>query len=278
MRENVLLRYGLSFLIALPIGFLLLYPHILRCAWVSHSDDFTLLAGVQPDAANSSGSVYVNQSATPRQQAELRRHVSAARDRIRRFWGGHREGRATLIYCPDQADYERYCAGGEGAGCSLGTPWGASYLVLGPEGNNTDVIAHELCHDELFARLGWWTVKRQIPQWFNEGLALMVDYRFTNPDTWERPDSLPTAFDDDYADIPSRYGPMIKLSELESTRDFFGGGYQHVMLAYQTAAAEVSRWLAVVGLRGVPTLTQAVENGEPFYEEYRRLERVKRSR
>ncbi|WP_332368176.1 hypothetical protein [Spirosoma telluris] len=49
-------------------------------------------------------------------------------------------------------------------------PWGASYLILGPDGNNTDVIAHELCHDELFARLGWWRVKRQIPQWFNEGL------------------------------------------------------------------------------------------------------------
>ena len=145
---------------------------------IDNRADFRLLTGLS--------NVYVNQQTTRPQAAQLRQHLATARARLTRFWGDRR-GRATLIYCPQQADYEQYCIGGEGAGCSLGTPWGESFLILGPDGNNADVIAHELCHDELFARLGWWRTKREIPVWFNEGLALMVDYRFSPPDLWEQP-------------------------------------------------------------------------------------------
>ena len=277
---RLLLRYVLPLLIALPISFLLLYPQVVRCTRIGQSDDFRLLTG-----SGRGGPVYVSRLATARQQARLNGHVLTARDRIRRFWGDRR-GRAVLIYCPQQTEYEQYCVGagsrrgtatfGEGAGCSLGTPWGASYLILGPEGNNADVIAHELCHDEVFARLGWWRVKRQIPQWFNEGLALMVDYRFSHPDAWEPPDTTQSDSLGDDDRMPFAHRPMIKLADLETTRDFFGGDYDSVMLAYQTAASEVSRWLATMGRAGVPALTDAVANGHDFGDAYRRLERAKR--
>ncbi|WP_420147607.1 hypothetical protein [Spirosoma sp.] len=270
MRGNVFLRYVLPALIALPIGFLMLYPQLLRCMRIADTNGYQALPGLP--------NVYVNQSATTHQQRQFRRHVLTARDRIRRFWGDRR-GQATLIYCPKQADYEQYCAGGEGAGCSIGTPWGDAYLILGPDGNNADVIAHELCHDELFARLGWWRVKRQIPQWFNEGLALMVDYRFSSPLTWEQPDSslqyqLPR---NTLNPMPHALHSMLKLADLETTRDFFGGDYRHTMLAYQTSAEEVTRWLALVGRSGVPALTNAIAEGKPFADTYQRLEREKRS-
>jgi hypothetical protein len=269
MRGNVLFRYALPLLIALPIGFLILYPQLVRCLRVSQSTDFQPLA--------SMNSVYISQTATPKQHAQLRRNVQRAYDRIRRFWGGRR-GQAILIYCPTQDEYEQYCIGGEGAGCSLGMPWGDSYLVLGPDGNNTDVIAHELCHDELFARLGWWRVKRQIPQWFNEGLALMVDYRFSHPSVWERSTDLQRDStymgDEPMKSFPGQ--PMLKLSDLETTRDFFGGDYNKVMQAYQTAAEEVSRWLTVVGQPGVPALANALANGDDFRNAYQQLEREKR--
>lgn len=272
MRAKVLLRYSLFVLIALPVSFMLLYPQLLRCLRVEHSPDLRRLTGTR--------AIYIHQSATPAQQRQLLRHALTARDRIRRFWGDQR-GQAVLIYCPGQADYEQYCAGGEGAGCSLGTPWGTAYLVLGPEGNNADVIAHELCHDELFARLGWWRVKRQIPQWFNEGLALMVDYRFSSPAVWEHPDSSAQSGDDiPWSPYPMPYAPhpMLKLTDLETTRDFFGGDYWHTMLAYQTAAREIAHWLSVVGRGQVTVLTNAVAGGETFSQTYRRLEREQRDR
>ncbi|RYC71444.1 MULTISPECIES: hypothetical protein [Spirosoma] len=269
---RLFVRYLLPLLIALPIGFLLLYPQLWRCMRIGQTPGFRLL--------NGSPGVYVNQAATARQTSQLKAHVLTARNRISRFWGDRR-GQAVLIYCPKQTDYEQYCLGGEGAGCSLGTPWGDSFLVLGPEGNNADVIAHELCHDELFARLGWWRVKRQIPVWFNEGLALMVDYRFSPPDLWDKPADTPApadSFDVDEYQLPFTQRSVLPLSELESTRDFFGGGYERVMLAYQTAADEVSRWLTTVGRANVRVLTDAVASGQEFRQVYRQLELDKRAR
>lgn len=233
---------------------------------INQSADYKKLEGLH--------AVYVNQKTTARQQQQLRNHVLTAFSRIERVWG-ERRGQAILIYCPQQEDYERYCLGGEGAGCSVGTPWGASYLVLGPEGNSADVIAHELCHDELFSRLGWWRVKREIPVWFNEGLALMFDYRFVKPAIDGLETDSPSIDEMDLRPFPNQ--PMVKLSELETTRDFFGGDYAHVMLAYQTAADEVSRWLAVVGWSAVPTLTKAVANGDDFETVYLHLEQAKRN-
>lgn len=270
MRGNVIVRYGLPLLIALPISFLVLYPSVFWCLIIGSSADFRLFS-------RGTTKLYIDRTATTKQQLQFRQHTQVAFDRIRRFWGDKR-GEAILIYCPRQSDYQRYCAGGEGAGCSVGTPWGSSYLILGPDGNNTDVIAHELCHDELFSRIGWWRVKRQIPQWFNEGLALMVDYRFTNPAVWEHPDSSeqtsPFVEESTMPSFPQR--PLLTLTELETTRDFFGGDYAHTMLAYQTAADEVSRWLAIVGRAGIPALTDAIRAGYEFGESYRQLERNKR--
>ena len=260
MRKSALLRYGLFALLALPVGFFLLYPQLIRCLWIDHSSAFRLLEHVPQ--------VYMHRATAPQQRWQLQQHIARARHRIQQFWG-NQQGKAILIYCPDQADYEQFCAGGEGAGCSIGLPWGASYLVLGPDGNNTDVIAHELCHDELFARLGWWQVKRQVPQWFNEGLALMVDYRFSSPVSWEQADSVRT----DRIPRPETGAvarhPLLKLSDIETTRDFFGGSYSHTMLAYRTAANEVTRWLTVVGRAGVPALTNAIANGATFDQAYR---------
>ena len=267
MRGNVLLYYVLFILIALPVGFLWINPQLLQCIRIGNSENYRLMKGTD--------NVYINLSATVSQQAHFKEHVINARNRIHRFWGDRR-GQATLIYCPKQADYEQYCAGGEGAGCSLGTPWGTAYLILGPDGNNTDVIAHELCHDELFVRLGWWRVKRQIPQWFNEGLALMVDYRFSHPAVWESPDSAIQNMPNVHLQPAMPPNLMLKLTDLETTQDFFGGDYNHTMLAYQTSAEEVARWLAIVGQAGIPALTNRVANGESFSTTYQRLEREKR--
>ncbi|WP_460932955.1 hypothetical protein [Spirosoma humi] len=272
MRGNVFIRYGLPLLVALPITFLVLYPSVFWCLMVGSSANFRLFT-------SGTTRLYIHRTVTVKQQGQFRQHTQAAFDRIRRFWGDRR-GQAILIYCPVQSDYERYCTGGEGAGCSVGTPWGTSYLILGPEGNNTNVIAHELCHDELFSRIGWWRVKRQIPQWFNEGLALMVDYRFSNPAVWEQAGSAEqaSAFSEENTTLPFPQRPLLKLTELETTRDFFGGDYVHTMLAYQTAADEVARWLAIVGRAGVPALTDAIDTGHEFGESYRQLERNKRKR
>lgn len=263
MRHSVLLRWFVSFLIALPFGLAFAFPTLWRCLRVSRSDEFMAVRAQQR-------TLYISKTTTPRQRDVLLSHLQRADERIRRFWG-RSEGRAVLIYCPTQAQYAQYCSGGEGAGCSLGLPWGDSFLVLGPEGNSPDVMAHELCHDELFARLGWLTIKRQVPQWFNEGLALMVDYRFTSASTDPAVRFLEYDAEWKYrvqgvAGLSPQFVP--DLPSLETTRDFFYGSYGRVMLAYLTAGREVSRWLAATGPSALPHLVQGLRAGESFDEAY----------
>lgn len=56
------------------------------------------------------------------------------------------------------------------------SPWG-SCIVIGPQGRNVDVIAHEWLHAEIQHRVGFWRTLREIPVWFDEGAALTVDHR-----------------------------------------------------------------------------------------------------
>src|SRR5690606_12175046 len=56
------------------------------------------------------------------------------------------------------------------------SPWG-SCIVIGPQGRNVDVIAHEWLHAEIQHRVGFWRTLRHIPVWFDEGAALTVDHR-----------------------------------------------------------------------------------------------------
>ncbi len=262
MRWSVFVRWFVSFFLALPIGLFVLFPSLWRCLIISYSSDFQAYK-VQ------SRTVFVDKTATPPQRDALARHLQMASARIGAFWGAQR-GRAVVIYCPTQAQYARYCSGGEGAGCSLGMPWGDSFLVIGPEGNSPDVLAHELCHDELFARLGWLTTKRQVPQWFNEGLALMVDYRFSSGSTDARERFLVYDAEWNYriSSLPGLRVSAPKLTALETTRDFFYGDYSRVMLAYLTAGREVSRWLATAGNTALPRLLTALAAGQSFVDVY----------
>jgi len=50
-------------------------------------------------------------------------------------------------------------------------------LIIGPKGQNVDVIAHELVHAEIYSWFGWLTQILKMPRWFEEGVSLMVDFR-----------------------------------------------------------------------------------------------------
>ncbi len=56
------------------------------------------------------------------------------------------------------------------------SPFGTC-IVLGPNGQNVDVMAHEFVHAEIYARLGWMTWVLDMPRWFEEGVSLLVDLR-----------------------------------------------------------------------------------------------------
>lgn len=90
------------------------------------------------------------------------------------------------------------------------TPFGTC-IVLGPNGQNVDVSAHELTHAEVSHRVGWFTHWLEIPVWFDEGVALIVDHR--EPFLVENIDLDPVK--------------VQSVKRLKSGREFFGGGNTH---------------------------------------------------
>jgi hypothetical protein len=236
------------------------FPPVWRCQTIGFSDFIAL-----------SPNVYVSPESTPRQRDSLRALLPLAQQRTQEFWG-RQAARSPIIFCHDEASYRDYCLINEGAGCSLGTPTG-SWIVINPEGLNIDVLAHEMCHDELFTRLGWYKSRNRVPQWFDEGLALMLDYRFTNADTTRRYlDYL-----DEWIVLTNNGRQALTLPALRTTQEFFGtrrgeADRAHLRKAYTTAGMEVARWLDVVGRPGLNELVQAIRLGEKFPAAYRRIE------
>lgn len=176
----------------------------------------------------------------------LRKHFQTASKRIKDFWGEKR-GNAPVFYCEEVNTYNQLCQSTKGSGCSIITPFG-SWIVLNFDGMNNDVIAHEMCHDELATRAGWWTSRTAIPKWKDEGLALQLDNRFV-----AATDSIQRYID--YKAELQRFSMgnqvSIPLDNLQTEAQFFGGDAVYTQLAYLSSATEVARLISLEGRQSI---------------------------
>lgn len=112
-------------------------------------------------------------------------------------------------------------------------------ILLGPAGQNVDVIAHEWVHAELANRVGVLVRSWRLPTWFDEGLAMQVDQRPAY--RWPAPAGVGIA--------------RPQLAQLTNAGQFFTGdtrlararyGYARCVVAQwrQRAALDLSEWLA----------------------------------
>lgn len=117
--------------------------------------------------------VFVGHEVSAERYEALSRSVSLAVQRINEVYGRPDSTPRMLIV----SDAETAGKWGANATASMHrAPWG-SCIVVGPKGQNVDVIAHEWLHAEMQHRVGFWRFLREIPVWFDEGVALTLDYR-----------------------------------------------------------------------------------------------------
>ncbi|GAB3523677.1 hypothetical protein GCM10027442_50330 [Emticicia fontis] len=200
--------------------------------------------------------VYAATTSTLKQQDSLKKYIKIAKKRVEDFWGTQK-GNATVIFCDNLEEYQKYCQTSEGAGCTIGTPVG-SWIVLNKDGLNADVIAHEMSHNELMTRLGWWKTRTKIPTWFDEGVALMLDYRFV--DTQDSVKRFKAYRDELF--FFAKKSPS--LDELKTEKAFFGQGELYTKIAYYTAASVVSRKIAYGGKQSILETIQRVKQENVF--------------
>ncbi|SCF27754.1 hypothetical protein [Micromonospora mirobrigensis] len=164
----------------------------------------------------------------------------AAKQTVDAFYQG-RESDPAVLACLTPECYRRIGGGGERGVAVLNRA-----VMLSPRGIDPVIAAHELSHVELHVRLG--SRRAQIPQWFDEGLAVLVsgDARYLYPPT--APDRC----------RDSSAGPLPR------THDAWLAAATADEQVYARAACRVYRWAGADPGRAVLDLIDRIEQGERF--------------
>jgi len=182
--------------------------------------------------------VFVASDGSPGQFEGVVELLSSAANCIGEMYG-RPESKPIFVFTVDAEAARRWGANETASMHRL--PWGAC-IIIGPQGRNIDVIAHEWLHAEIQHRVGFWNFLKEIPVWFDEGAALTLDYRepFIPPNI----------------DLPGR--KINEVKHLISGRDFFSGDIRE---NYQAAR------MAVIPLINNKSFFQDLEriaDGESF--------------
>ncbi|MFC4113906.1 hypothetical protein [Nonomuraea zeae] len=183
--------------------------------------------------------VYTEANLSDAQRSQVHQVVAQARQLVIGFYGNQTSSPSLLI-CLTEACYQRIGGRKERGIAVLNRA-----VMLSPRGLNATIASHEMSHVELHNRL----TSGDVPQWFDEGLAVVV----SDDSRYLAPRSAP-----DRCLVPPT-GPLpVTLEEWLSaaTKD---------PDTYAKSACQVNRWLRTNGSSaGVLSLIDRLNAGEPF--------------
>ena len=118
--------------------------------------------------------VYINKDYAG-DRRELMEMIGQAKDRVNNFFGGLSFQDNTIFIIYDDENL-RWKIGEDHAAIIFSFPSEIRYICVSDEYLELDILAHEITHAELHARLSA-EAQKTIPTWFDEGLAMQNDYR-----------------------------------------------------------------------------------------------------
>jgi hypothetical protein len=208
----------------------------------------TLLAPAMVGFVQAGSDIWVERSTNAEQRESILHAVAAAHERLRAFFG-HQVGQPVVLACSTPGCFRR-CGG-----IGHGTTYFGNRVLLGPAALNVTKVIHEFTHVELAARVGAVRALLRVPQWFDEGLAVMV--------------SDDPAFDEAKWMAATAAGTTAPdLARLVALRDWLNVTKVDGLLSYGTARHEVAGWYERVGLRGVEHLFAMLRDGSHFQAAY----------
>jgi hypothetical protein len=191
--------------------------------------------------------VFIDREAASESRTEARDIVQEAEAKDLAFYG-QLKAAPSMFLCTTQACYSRV-----GGGSSRGMAILDIALFLSPRGMTPVIAAHELSHVELHSRLGWRkTLSRDIPQWFDEGVAVIVsdDPRYRASETADECAKAATG-------------------DLPALREAWINDGRHDRL-YSAAAQRIGCWMSTHGgPKAVVGLVDKVAHGMLFDAVYR---------
>lgn len=206
--------------------------------------DYSRLNQVTPD-------VYMEPDLQDTIKEELLNYVQTSVAKISDVFGD-RDSYPYVIYVESQKFIRKYAENSTGQ--TYYYPW-KNYIVIGPRGFNENVISHEFTHAELRDRLH---NKNKVPVWFDEGLAAMIDGRFSNNEAiWNK--------------ITNDGKSPIDFDLLDSHK-VFNYGTIEASNNYYLSCHEVTRWFTIVGKSGLLKLINELNHGGNFKDKYKLIE------
>jgi hypothetical protein len=191
-------------------------------------------------------------------EADHRRYIQLVRDARARIevTFGTPESRPIVVIFNRADGFGPFKLNGYGSTQMVGS---RACVMVGPKGQNIDVVAHELMHGELHYRVGPLQRFMQVPTWFDEGIAMQVDYRSR------------------YLLPPQEVVDSGYLRTLTTASSFFVGDDEALTRNYASAKAVVASWVATVGPATLYPRLLRLKSGESFSEVVPELERSTRS-
>jgi hypothetical protein len=237
--KKIFRRTLLVFFILIPVAALahfIIFPQQTRSILIDYSN------------FKKDGNLYFNAQIPQKKIDSLKTLVQLASARVSAFWQ-QQPCNPKYIYCESDADFKKY-----------GSPYPVpalthlklgAYIVISKEGAELDIIAHETAHAVFYEQVGFFK-KLKVPAWFDEGLAMQVDYRdYYSGDTLK-------VKSENFTRLPD-------VRELKTGSQFQQGSHEQVMLNYMTAKHIVKNWYTKGKLN---KLVQDLKSGKSFDEAY----------
>jgi hypothetical protein len=196
------------------------------------------------------GCLYFN-PASPRSSIDrVEALIESATKRVVHFWGD-KKASPVFIYCEQDADFKKYSinAGAPAVTyCKLG-----EHIVLSNDGIDLNIIAHEISHAELYARVGFYIWTFKLPDWFKHGLAMQNDYR-----SYYSEDTLKVR--------TNNFKSLPDITKFKTGAEFYSGSMDQIMLRYMIAKYVIRLWYTPEKLQ---QLIGDLQAGKSFDQSYK---------
>lgn len=189
-----------------------------------------------------SDGMLVSRSSNPDQQAVAQRLLSEAKGRIGDVFGEPKSV-PVVVFFDSATSFWPFRLNEYGSTQFIGAK---TCVLIGPKGRSVDVVAHELMHAEIADRVGVLAKFTDLPTWFDEGLAMQVDFR---PEY-----DLANGASDDTKSVRA----------LLSANEFIASDPRRLTHNYASAKAEVAAWTEQVGRASVYARLERMRRGEAF--------------
>lgn len=194
-----------------------------------------------------SPALLVDPSLSGKEREALQELLGASRARIENTFGGMQSAPLVVVFAEPFARSFRL-----NMTASTAPLPGRACVLVGPQGRNIDVLAHELVHAEVYERVGFWNRWMNIPVWFDEGIAMQVDHR--------------SHFE--LAAVGLSESETDFVRQLVDAKAFFSRDGRQATRNYAAARFEAAKWLRGVGAKKLYNRLEWLRDGKDFSEIY----------